>query len=63
MHFLKGFLPVIEFSLTFLNVLLYAVYIRVYYLDLDFLVLELTVSIFYQKKLNFFYLLETFHDL
>jgi len=63
MYLLEGFLPVIELSLALLDILLDVVYIGVYYLDLDPFVLELAVAILDQEKLDFFHLLEAFHDL
>jgi hypothetical protein len=63
MHLLERFLPVIELGLTLLDILLNGVYIGVYYLHLYLFVLELAVAVFDQEKLDFFHLLEAFHDL
>lgn len=63
MHLLERFLPVIELSLTLLDILLNGVYIGVYYLHLYLFVLELAVAVLDQEKLDFFHLLEAFHNL
>ena len=63
MHLLERLLPVIELSLTLLDILLNGVYIGVYYLHLYLFVLELAVTVLDQEKLDFFHLLEAFYDL
>lgn len=62
-HFLEGTLPLSILSLSFLDVLLYGINVRVQDLDLDFLVLELTESILNEKELDLLHLLEWFYDL